>query len=587
MGITPEKYKKQTMRTFKGLTGDNLERWFKDLIQGEFKFENYFESNGQISLDQIDPAQSEGEHLELDGLLLINKTCIIFEYTDQANGHKNKIKKFIRNSHLFVNSNHLTLKQKFELFGVSEEKLDEFEEVENWKFVFFGTSDTFEKSKTKREDFPDLPDIQKELHIFRPTQLEYLRQLSGLLNKYSKNEFLASIDFSAEELGIEETIHLDFIKLQGKYITSDKKLKADIYLTKIGVEKLLQIARVSRHEGIPFILDDSTDRSYQRLLIQRKLKSISTNFIKNDKTMSYPNTLTLVLSNDCIENNGKLDIPKRFSSIDVIDGQHRLFAYTSSSISDEVREDSEILVSLIKFRDSSSEQISKYSAKVFCDINSTQAKVKNNLLYLIKYDVLGDRDYKALAGKVLLECDKAYQKALSNMLLTNTLKKKNRLDLPSIPITTIIDNDLIPFLKGLKTDKSEISEVDYTRVFGNNRAYYKNNPGKFWRASKIIIEQYFNKIQRTFPFDWKDNSDTYLHSSIYYSSFIRFLRFKLFNEQKNLVDIDQELIDLKTEVDKIVLPNNSPSFPRTGNKVPSVKRGIGKVFEFLKTPAPQ
>lgn len=570
------------MRTFKGLTGDQLEKWFKDLIQDEFKFDNYFESNGQISLNQIDPAQSQGEHLELDGILLINKTCIIFEYTDQANGHKNKINKFIRNSHLFVNSNHLTLRQKFKLYGVTEEKLDEFEEVENWKFVFFGTSETFEKSKTSRVDFPDLPFIQSQLHIFKPTQIEYLRQLSSLLNKYSKNEFLASIDFSAAELGIEETIHLDFIKLQGKYITSDKKLKADIYLTKIGVEKLLQIARVSRHEGIPFILDDGADGNYQRLLIQSKLKSISTNFINNDKTMSYPNTLTLVLSNDCNENNGKLDIPKRFSSIDVIDGQHRLFAYTSSSISDEVRENSEILVSLIKFRDSSNVQISKYSAKVFCDINSTQAKVKNNLIYLIKYDVLGDRDYKALAGKILLECDKAYQKALSNMLLTNSLKKKNRLDLPSIPITTIIDNDLIPFLKGFNTVNAEISEAEFTRVFGNTRAFYKTHPSQFWPASKSIIEQYFNKIQRIFPFDWKENSDTYLHSSIYYSSLIRFLRFKLFNEHKDLADMDQELIDLKTAVDLIVLPSNSPSFPRTGNKVPSVKRGIGKVFEFLK-----
>ena len=82
---------------------------------------------------------------------------------------------------------------------------------------------------------------------------------------------------------------------------------------------------------------------------------------------------------------------------------------------------------------------------------------------MIKYDVLGDRDLKAIAGKILLEVNcEGESKALNGTLLTNSLKKKNSLGHYPIPITTIVDNDLIPFLKGIDTEnKREILESTF------------------------------------------------------------------------------------------------------------------------------
>ena len=569
------------MKSYKDLTGDKLEEWFDDLFSNRFKFENYVPSNGQISLHDLDPDQSIGEHLELDGLLLINKTCVIFEYTSEASGFKNKIEKFIKNAHIFTSSP-LGMREKFQLCGISGDQLDDFEEVDCWKFVFFNTNENFEVSKTSRKDFPLFTDIQSNLFLFRPTQLEYCTQLVQLINKYARNEFLATLNFKASDFADDSSKDLDFIKLGGKYITSDKKIKSDLYLVKFKVDTLLKIARVSRHEGIPFILDDDDNSQYQRLLIRSKLNNISAKFIKNNKNMAFPNTLTLVLSNECEEIGGKLRIPLEFSSLDIIDGQHRLFAYTHDDISDEIRNDSEIMASVIKFRGTTTKKISQYSAKVFCDINSNQAKVKNNLIYLIKYDVLGEKDLAAIAGKILLECDKAYKKALSNMLLTNSLRKRTPLNTQSIPITTIVDNDLIPFLKGLKINKSQITETEFTRVFGNNRAYFESHYGEFWKKGKEIIETYFNAIKSVFSEDWKINSNSLIHSSKYYSAFIRFLRFKLFDENKSITDMRTELETLKTAVDLITSPSSSPTFDPTSDILPAKNKGIGKMFDFLK-----
>lgn len=571
------------MRQFIGLDGDSLERWFQDFFSNELGFEDYFPSPGNIQLSKLDPAQSPGNYLEIDGALRINKTCILFEYTNQATNLKSKVKKFTRNCNLFVNSVHLNLREKFELFDIPEDSLDDFEEIENWKFVFLGTNQKFEGSNFKRDDFPDYPNIQESLYIFEPTQIEYFRQLSNLIAGFAKNEFLGILQFTPEEMGDdEEIIRLSFIKADGKYITSDNSIKADVYLFKIKVEKLLRIARVSRYEGIPFILeDDGKENSFQRLLIQRKLNKISDEFINNEKRKTFPNTITLVLNSNCNENHDKLEIPKEFGSIDIIDGQHRLFGYANEKIADNVRKDSEILATAIKFRETDIKKVTKNAARVFVEINSNQAKVKKDLIYLIKYDVLKDKDEVALAGKVILECDKRKRGALFNMFKTSSIKKSHQLNMKPVPITTIIDNDLEPFLKGIGINDYKADDNDFRRVFGNDLDYYSTRPAQLYRKAVSIIEQYFNYVKGTFIEDWKPDANTNLISSKYFSALIRLLRYNLYNENKSIGDMNQVLIDLKFDVDSIVNPTSSPSFPKGNDKIPSTKHGINTIYEFF------
>ena len=99
---------------------------------------------------------------------------------------------------------------------------------------------------------------------------------------------------------------------------------------------------------------------------------------------------------------------------------------------------------------------------------------------------------------------------------------------------------------------------------------------------KEIIETYFNAIKSVFSEDWKINSNSLIHSSKYYSAFIRFLRFKLFDENKSITDMRTELETLKTAVDLITSPSSSPTFDPTSDILPAKNKGIGKMFDFLK-----
>lgn len=575
-------------KTFEKLTGSKLESWFESFFKNGLGFDTYFHSPGQIELSSLDPNQGKGNHLEIDGVLLVNKTCIFLEYTSEKSNFKNKIKKFNRNCNLFIRSNNLTLEEKFKLFNIPEEKLEDFSEAENFKYVYFGTSSKIQNENLERSNFPDFHNIQKSLYIIKPNTLEYLRQLSNLIGKYSKNEFLSALEFTPKEYGEkDESIKLNFLKADNKYITGSK-VKADVYLLKFTVDQLLRIARVSRYEGIPFILEaENTKHNYQRLLIDSKIDSISKNFIKDNKRKLFPNTITLVLNNECIEESSdgllKLSIPKKFSSIDIIDGQHRLYGYTKGSIKKKTLEKSEILATAIKFKTTKTEEITKNAAKVFVEINSNQAKVKNNLIYLIKYDVLGEKDSNALAGKILLLCNNSKEsKSLGNVFLTNSLIRKNKFNLPSIPITTIVDNDLVPFIKGLKTNKNSISDKEFESVFGHAREHFEKNHLALCKKTKSILEQYFNYVKQVFKFDWKKDANTFLISSKYISAFIRLLRYYLYDKGLSLADTKKEIEKLKRNIDAVTKPKNSESFPKGNLKIPSTKHGIKTIYEFLK-----
>lgn len=574
------------MVTFQDLSGEQLERWFQELIQDKLQLQEFYPRSGQIELRELDPTAPGGQYLEIDGVLLLNHTAVLMEFTSEQSHIKDKIRKFIRTCHLFTHSSK-SLREKFQLFtSIPPTKLTDFEEVSNWRFAFFGTSKDIDKDHITATGFPDQPEVRDKLSIFGSENIEYIAQLTELINKYARYEFLSALDFAPQDLGQSQLLEKRFIKADNRYVTEDNNIKADIYLLSFRVKELLEIGRVSRYEGIPFALESGEKAQYQRFLVKSKLDNISKKFIKNEKRKSFPNTVTLVLSRDCRidqQNADVLLIPNRYSSIDIIDGQHRIYAYSDPEIEQAVLEETEVLASAIKFQTDDQAQIRRLAAKIFCEINSNQAKVKNSLLYLIKYDVLGDKDAIALAGKTILECNKGTG-ALGNIFLINSLIKKNKLNLPPIPIVTIVEQDLSKFLQGEGIDR-RLSDQDFTAIFAHSKAELERNPDQWWRKGKAVLEHYFNHIRNTFPNDWKDDSESNLLSSKYISALIRLLRYYLIDEGEDLSAIQSKLLGLKTAVNGITRPGaGQPSFPRENDLIPSTKFGLTTIYDFLKRP---
>lgn len=567
--------------TFYELDGKPLETWFQSFFKKSLEFPHYYPTTNQVDLNLLNPAFEKGNHLEIDGILRIHKTGILFEYTAQKGDFRDKIRKFLRNIQIFTQTQSLSLRHKLKLIGLPDLVLDDFEEIENWKFVFFGTHPDFDLKNYSAGDFADYAILAKELYIIKPTQLEYLRQLTNSIGKFGKNELLSMLNFIPSDLGDpDECFFLDFIKAEGKYISGNQDSKADVYLVKFKVQQLLNIARVSRYEGLPFILEGKAkNENYQRLLIEDKLSEIAEKFIDGNKKKTFPNTITLAISKECLETeNSKLRIPKKYSSIDIIDGQHRLFSYTRPDVTDEVRENAEILATAIKFRADNKEDIIKSAAKVFCEINSTQASVSKDLLYLIKFDVLGDRDTSALAGKVLLECDKR-NGALKGLFAVNTLKSKNILNKPPINIITIIEQELIPFLMGEGLDGKKITQEEFAAKFENTDP--ERNVSEFIKRASITLEWYFSIVKQIFNNDWKINAETVLISESYFAGLIRFLRFQLYNMDREMNEIKTLFEGLKLKLEMLTGSSDLPCFPVGNDIIPGILANGAEICDFL------
>ena len=65
---------KSYIQHIQSLDGDSCERWFETLIKQKLQFQDYFPSSGQVKLIDLDPTCRSGQHLEIDGVLLINRT---------------------------------------------------------------------------------------------------------------------------------------------------------------------------------------------------------------------------------------------------------------------------------------------------------------------------------------------------------------------------------------------------------------------------------------------------------------------------------------------------------------------------------
>ena len=190
------------LRSFDNLSGSQLENWFTELFRNALQL-RYYPTSGQIELNALDPCHRRGLHLEIDGIILINRTCVFVEVTNQNREFRNKIRSFARNCNLFLTSDHLSSREKYQLFEVPDEDLDDFEDIENYRFLYIGTSNSFENENLTSADFPDFPQIQSGLKILTSTDIEYFRQLSGLINFYAQNELFAAIGLRPEDVSDE------------------------------------------------------------------------------------------------------------------------------------------------------------------------------------------------------------------------------------------------------------------------------------------------------------------------------------------------------------------------------------------------
>ena len=282
-------------------------------------------------------------------------------------------------------------------------------------------------------------------------------------------------------------------------------------------------------------------RGYQRILSYEKLKKIA-DFVGDNPNITFPTNLTLVLSKECEIRDEKLYLPAQYASVDMIDGQHRLFSYTLSD-NEQVRSNAQLITTCIKFHTEKSKEINQYAAQTFITINREQTKVKRELILLISYDVLDEKTPEAVAAKILKTCDDKPNGVLERIFAIKAFIKKNQFDQRPIPIISVVEE-----LARISKLENLSAIVDMLGEDFEDTKEGQENYEMLIRVGRTLLERYFKLVKKVFDVDWGD-PNSLLMCAKYFGAFIRLLgTFTITEDQLTIEQIETELENIKQNI---------------------------------------
>ncbi len=237
---------------------------------------------------------------------------------------------------------------------------------------------------------------EAKVTLFEETELAYYESLASHLGHAARYQFLADILPSKQIAGLDITVPAVRSKMGGY----------NCYTFSISPEYLLKIAHVSRRaKGKATDID-----AYQRLISKRRLRAIQ-EYITNAGI--FPTNIVISVSSNFLQFDkakqegdetgstfGWLHIRPAYKVAWIIDGQHRLYAYSGHPKA------SKSILSVLAFSGLPySEQ-----ARLFVDINAEQRKVKQSLLHELFAELNWDAEdpeirARAIVSKSILALD--------------------------------------------------------------------------------------------------------------------------------------------------------------------------------------
>jgi DNA sulfur modification protein DndB len=259
---------------------------------------------------------------------------------------------------------------------------------------------------------------QANVILFDDHDLEYYEKLVDYLGPAAKYQFFSDMLPGKRIPGLELRIPAIRTKMGGSFC----------YSFSISPEYLLKISYIS-HRAKGRASDVST---YQRMVSKSRLSKIK-QYIKEDGV--FPTNIVLNLEKNHVqferignEYNGKHDIENgllgwliirpAYKSAWIIDGQHRLYAYSGLDKATKAK------LSILAFEG----LLASKQAQLFVDINAKQKSVKQSLLQELYAELHWDSDdhqirVRAVLSKVVQELGSDPDSALFNRIQTADLAK--------------------------------------------------------------------------------------------------------------------------------------------------------------------
>jgi DGQHR domain-containing protein len=350
---------------------------------------------------------------------------------------------------------------------------------------------------------------KRGIHFWTERQLAYYESLVHAIGTFAKYELIHSFGVRTAEQTVKITVPALALK-QPRWLASRK---IELYVFVLPADVLLEMGSVLRRAR-----DNAF--TYQRILLRKRLPRIA-DFLKTS-TAILPTCIVAHLSDTVdVENverelhnaNGKklklwqehhvvsLTIPREYSSLEIIDGQHRLFGFVHTS--KRVRENFNLIVVGIRNLPESGR------SKTFVAINDKAKRVDPSLVSFLRYSENENKCQKnpdLMAIKIAVELNKRPP-------------FKNAIRLWDFGPQTIT-------LKG-------ISGYDLKGMVGENgslRRYYPNKSAAYVGALKM----YFSAIEGCFETEWKNPKTYIIATNRGIAAFLKLLKSILKNEGKCL-----------------------------------------------------
>ncbi len=524
--------------------------------------------------------------IEFDDIAVVGDVGIIFETTTEKEGNKKKIDTFYYNKFRVFVETHNKNKLIFNAFpSLTKTNKEKLKAVKTWKCVYIGTSDELLNKQLTQRKYPE----SSELFVINSEHFAYLNFLSDRLGKFGRGELLKLLDIENKDPEApQRPIIVESLKLENKKISGT--IDADVFVFQAPAVDLLKLSLVPRYGSLTSSMPEFGDDDYQRLLNKKKLESIAKIINKGKGNSSFPNAITVVLADDVnIAKNvsptiKQISIPNYHGSIEVIDGQHRLYGYAHSKLSKKQLEQSKILVIGLKFNGNTTTK-RKEAAKIFFQINREQTKVHNDLLYLLSNPVLGEIEPKPLAAKVLSNVNTVENGPLQNVFSTRPFLKKNKAGAKPVKIV-MVANELSKFFNKDNKDKTETEKLYNSITTEAWGSYERKRPKKIIDEVEAILTEFFTIVKSVFNDDW-DHDKSLLYSSKYLMAFVRLL---IEYKKKGYVKstIGKKLSQLKTSLtdeikkkNNVLLKKNKIIFSVDYSSIPTKKEDQTKIANFI------
>lgn len=352
-----------------------------------------------------------GEEIELDGIAIQGKVIWLIEYTSSKNLDTGDFDNFLNKIHLLSDNNNILcdaiekIWQKYKLDHTDKPSITD-------ETVLLGLYISPYRNENQEETIKQrIPSKgNKKIFLWGRDTFEYFYATSFITGEHSQYELYSYFSlepkylFDAKEIDRQKSyIPHPFIDIK------DGVFGCRMIIFKISPDALLSRAYVLRNEGWK-------SDSFQRMIIQEKLKNIR-EYIIQHKDASFANNIVVSLdpnidSSILKETHEGMLLPSRFGSLCIIDGQHRLLAFTQNFYSKEdaseksndkvikdMAEKEELIVTLLIFKGSPAEILRKQT-QLFLDINVTQTKVKSDFIYNLK-EIINIKAPESVGNRVL------------------------------------------------------------------------------------------------------------------------------------------------------------------------------------------